>query len=501
MRRAAVRPRGRTGPTPVGFSLTAGLLCFLSCLLLIPEVSALPARGPTVAFLPEQDEAEKKGTEKQDTDKKGAQEKKDNEKKDEKKEKEPDERLTREQREREKKVRRLEASLKSAISRKSYDEMAQLLESIGSMGTRRGDEIVLRVGERYTEDPVRGAVLNALIWSRHSPACLNYFVTQLANPGHVKVERLIILVEVLDRIDGEVAAEGLIHALVIPDTRVITGAVRALRHKPSRKAVQAVVRLFGKVAEKRDLLAAETRITLITLTGEKYERYEDWANWWLTHKDTWKPPTRAAKAAERRARTAVHRPARDYDIPKLFGQEVASKRVVFVIDTSSSMARKDPFEGEEGSGGGSRVRIERAQRELIRVVTKLRPDVHFNIVAYNTYAYPWKKDGLVRASKGHKRQAIQFIGGWKPEGHTNILEAMQVAMESAEPDTVILLSDGSPTIPGVGSLAEIAPILEAIRKDNRFKKITIHTLGFPGCKLELMKALAADSGGTYAQIK
>ena len=44
--------------------------------------------------------------------------------------------------------------------------------------------------------------------------------------------------------------------------------------------------------------------------------------------------------------------------------------------------------------------------------------------------------------------------------------------------------------------------LKAAREEaNRFKKVTIHTLGFEGVKVSFMKALARKHGGTYSPIK
>ena len=174
--------------------------------------------------------------------------------------------------------------------------------------------------------------------------------------------------------------------------------------------------------------------------------------------------------------------------------------MVFVIDNSSSMAEKDDLRGAEGGVGKDRVRIERAKKELIKVILALREDVEFNIVAYDTHVKVWKEGKLLRASQANKRRALKFVEGMKPEHHTNTLDAMLAAMEMPEVDTIILLSDGSPTVPGEGGLADTEPILERIRRENRFKKITIHTLGFRGAAVRFMSTLAADGGGTFAPI-
>lgn len=399
----------------------------------------------------------------------------------------------------EKQFREYKSGLEKALRNGNTDLIAYWVEQLGSLQDPKAMELILRVGERHVDDTIREMVLNVVLWAQNSPSCMTFFVRQLQHPK--KVERAIILVDALDRMAGEQATEGLIAALDIRDDRVRTGAVRALRHKPTREAVDAVLRLYEKVLDENDLLTAETRITLLTLTDQQYTVYEDWANWWVVARDTWKPKPQR-KSDEGRARTAVYRPEREYELPQIFGQEVVSKRVVFVIDTSQSMQKADPIEGEEGSGGGSRVRIDRARNELIKAVLKLRKDARFGLVAYDTYGTPWPDEQkLVPATRSKKNQAVEFVRSWKADGHTNTLEAMLQAMAYPEVDTIILLSDGSPTVPGKGTITEIEPILEKIREENRFKKITIHTLGFEGAKVSFMKALAKQNDGTYAAIK
>ena len=100
-----------------------------------------------------------------------------------------------------------------------------------------------------------------------------------------------------------------------------------------------------------------------------------------------------------------------------------------------------------------------------------------------------------------KQRALVFIDVWQPQGLTNTLDAMLTAMSYDDVNTIILLSDGSPTVAGLGDIAETEPILAAIREENHFKKITIHTLGFKGSKVSFMKALAKENNGTYAPIK
>ena len=227
------------------------------------------------------------------------------------------------------------------------------------------------------------------------------------------------------------------------------------------------------------------------------------ANWWIVSRDQWKP--NEDTRAEAKAISGVYRPrrGRQLDLPEIFGQEIPSKRVVFVIDTSDSMNEEhEPVERESGSTGQETMtRLKRAQDELIKAITALRKDVKFGIVAYNTTIYLFDDSKLQPATARVKRKAIEFVRGWVAEGTTNTGAAMIAALALSDIDTIILLSDGSPTDPATGKLVDVDPIVEEITADNLFKRVTIHTLGFEGAKMSFMKALAGLNHGTCSLIK
>jgi uncharacterized protein YegL len=223
--------------------------------------------------------------------------------------------------------------------------------------------------------------------------------------------------------------------------------------------------------------------------------------------------------------------------PRLFGTEVVSRTPVFVIDVSGSMTKKDPpdptakkekEDEEKGTGttpvdpkpkkkpapanpadpgalGDDRMRIVRAQNELIKLIKALDSGVMFNIVAYSREVHVWSKTGLKAATGSNKSSAIKFVSGFQADSTTHTDDALEKAWENIKDgcDTLYLLSDGSPTHKGDCSDSDvlIEEILNFFRKHNKFKKVKIFTLGFKGANRPFMMKLAKENNGKYRDIK
>src|SRR6516225_4477967 len=113
----------------------------------------------------------------------------------------------------------------------------------------------------------------------------------------------------------------------------------------------------------------------------------------------------------------------------------AAKDVVFVVDTSGSMAG---------------AKLQQAQKALRFCVENLNSDDRFEIVRFSTEAEPLFRD-LVPADSDHRKRANDFIDNFKPIGGTAIADALQSALKvrpdkSDRPFVVIFLTDGLPTV-------------------------------------------------------
>src|SRR3982751_6767162 len=108
----------------------------------------------------------------------------------------------------------------------------------------------------------------------------------------------------------------------------------------------------------------------------------------------------------------------------------AAKDVVFVVDTSGSMAG---------------AKLQQAQKALRFCIENLNADDRFEIVRFSTEAEPLFHE-LVLANSDHRKRANGFIDDFKPIGGTAIADALQSALKmrpekSDRPFVVIFLTD------------------------------------------------------------
>ncbi len=113
--------------------------------------------------------------------------------------------------------------------------------------------------------------------------------------------------------------------------------------------------------------------------------------------------------------------------------DLVPKDVVYVLDTSGSMAGK---------------KIEQAQAALAYGVSLLRPEDRFNVMTFSVEARPWV-DALQPANKETKTAATQWIREQRAAGGTNIDDALSKALALRSGDRlfmVVFITDGRPTV-------------------------------------------------------
>src|SRR3954447_23171280 len=113
----------------------------------------------------------------------------------------------------------------------------------------------------------------------------------------------------------------------------------------------------------------------------------------------------------------------------------AAKDVVFVVDTSGSMAG---------------AKLQQAQKALRFCVENLNAVDRFEIVRFSTEAEPLFHE-LLLANADHRKRANGFVDDFKPIGGTAISDALQSALKvrpdkTDRPFVVIFLTDGLPTV-------------------------------------------------------
>ena len=311
---------------------------------------------------------------------------------------------------------------------------------------------------------------------------------------------------------SEAAMEALIAGLEDRDSNVRSVALRAIRRVRYKPMVGALVNAFGTTKDSSFQL--KILEVLAEVTGQNLGlSVEDWTKWWNFNKDEFKFPKGKATGP-----TAAVKRDMEY-----FGIEVTSTRLSFLIDISGSMremvpvrkGKLDEDEDEEGGRGkgGTRVgrgkgggkgkddpvvkdgkakKIDVLKRELVRLLQKLPVVTSLNILSFHASFEPWQKKLQPLRGNGRKK-AIDFVWNIQTKSGTNVFDTLEHALKDKRVDTIYLLTDG---LPSRGRITDKDGILREIRKLNRVRAVTIHTIAF-GAKSDLLEQLAKENGGQY----
>lgn len=301
------------------------------------------------------------------------------------------------------------------------------------------------------------------------------------------------------------------------DWQVKSAAAEALRRIGDPRAIEPLIEgLKDATGRLRD----ELNEILIGLTGvDKHGDYKTWKDWFATNKD--------ALLGGRYEKPANQDTGKKGGTT-FYGLEVVSKRVIFILDRSGSMAEPtewkpetDVASGAPGGGGkpekvGDR-KIDVARYELKRAIQGLSEDTKFNVIFYSHDYQIWVEDALEFATPANKKKAIEFVEKLEPEGQTNIFDPTEKAFllqDLKDPkakkgddlgafkggvDTIYLMSDG---LPNRGRITDGNGICEKIKEMNRDRKLVIHTIAVgKGSDPKFMERLAKENGGKFVHRK
>jgi hypothetical protein len=177
-------------------------------------------------------------------------------------------------------------------------------------------------------------------------------------------------------------------------------------------------------------------------------------------------------------------------LPRFYNLPVYAQKVLFVIDRSSSMLMVQ--QGE--------TRMDRARREMERVIVSLPEETEFGIIAFNDFVTAYSPK-LVVADDFEKASAVTFAQKLVPAKRTACYDALAQALE-ADPnlEAIYFLSDGAPT---TGAIVDPAMIVDAITSQNQLHQTSIYTLGIDarGVHEEFLIQLATRNNGEYFSIR
>src|SRR5690242_3051456 len=169
-------------------------------------------------------------------------------------------------------------------------------------------------------------------------------------------------------------------------------------------------------------------------------------------------------------------------------QEYSAKDVVFVVDTSGSMA-------EEG-------KMEKARAALLYGVRILRPQDRFNVISFAGEEH-LMESGLIAADDKGRQRGEAFVKALKPVGGTNINQSLLASLSQFgetnrdRPKIIVFLTDGLPTV----GETNVSRIVDNVRKASR-PGVRLFTFGVGyDVNTALLDKLAAENGGTADYVE
>jgi Ca-activated chloride channel family protein len=169
-------------------------------------------------------------------------------------------------------------------------------------------------------------------------------------------------------------------------------------------------------------------------------------------------------------------------------QEYSAKDVVFVVDTSGSMA-------EEG-------KMDKARAALLYGVRILRPQDRFNIISFAGEEH-LMETGLVAADAKGRARGEAFVKALKPVGGTNINQSLLASLrqfsevDRERPKMLVFMTDGLPTV----DETNVSKILDNVRKASK-PGMRLFTFGVGyDVNTTLLDKLAAENGGVADYIE
>ena len=167
-------------------------------------------------------------------------------------------------------------------------------------------------------------------------------------------------------------------------------------------------------------------------------------------------------------------------------QEYTAKDIVFVLDTSGSMA-------EEG-------KMEKARAALLYGIRTLRSQDRFNVISFAGEEHVMET-GLITADEAGRKRGEAFVNTLRPVGGTNINQALLTAERQFEssnrPKILVFLTDGLPTV----GETNVGRIVENIH-NARVAGVRLFTFGVGyDVNTTLLDKLAAENGGVADYVE
>jgi Ca-activated chloride channel family protein len=166
--------------------------------------------------------------------------------------------------------------------------------------------------------------------------------------------------------------------------------------------------------------------------------------------------------------------------------EYTAKDIVFVFDTSGSMA-------EEG-------KMEKARAALLFGIRSLRPEDRFNVISFSGEER-LMEEGLIKADDAGRARGEKFAKALRPLGGTNINGALVAGLKqfdgSDRPKMLVFMTDGLPTV----GETNVARIVDNVSKA-RVQGLRLFTFGVGyDVNTALLDRVAAENSGAADYVE
>jgi Ca-activated chloride channel family protein len=167
-------------------------------------------------------------------------------------------------------------------------------------------------------------------------------------------------------------------------------------------------------------------------------------------------------------------------------QEYTAKDIVFVLDTSGSMA-------EEG-------KMEKARAALLFGIKSLRPEDRFNVISFAGEEHLMER-GLIAADEVGRARGERFVKSLRPTGGTNINDALLASLKQFDntdrPKMLVFMTDGLPTV-GETNVARIIGNVQGAR----VRGLRLFTFGVGyDVNTALLDKIAAENNGAADYVE
>ncbi|MBK9215860.1 MAG: VWA domain-containing protein [Chloracidobacterium sp.] len=173
-------------------------------------------------------------------------------------------------------------------------------------------------------------------------------------------------------------------------------------------------------------------------------------------------------------------------------RELVNKDIVFVLDTSGSMA-------DEG-------KMDKARKALLFGIRTLRDGDRFNVINFAGEEHLMER-GLIAANAEGKKRGEEFVSKLNPTGGTNINDALLESLKQFErgdrPKMLVFMTDGLPTV-GETNTEKIISNLKSQISNSKADGIRIFPFGFGyDVNTTLLDRIGSENSGIsdYVQPK